>query len=130
MDITNNGPEEETSRSEEIDHFIDQFLNVVCDTSRRHILAYLSASSEQASSLVERSVGEIAQHLNLALSTTSEHLKQLLQMHLLSTRREGKKTYYRLRNQELVRVFHDLIVSLEAHYHRNLLPPGYGEQAL
>jgi DNA-binding transcriptional ArsR family regulator len=123
MDLADHGSEEKAPDYGEIEHFIDHFLNVVCDASRRRILAYLSASSEQESHLVERSVGEIAQHLNLAPSTTSEHLKQLLQMHLLFTRREGKKSYYRLRNQALVQVFHDLIVSLEAHYHRNFLPP-------
>lgn len=129
MDIAaNHDSEEESPAIREVEYFIDQFLNVVCDTSRRHILTYLSVSSEQAPSPVERSAGEIAQHINLAPSTTSEHLKQLMQMHLLFTRREGKKVFYRLRNQELVQVFHDLILSLESHYRRNLLPPVPGEQ--
>lgn len=119
---------EKDAAFKEIEYFIDQFLNVVCDTSRRHILTYLSVSSEPASAPVERSAGEIAQHINLAPSTTSEHLKQLLHMHLLFTRRDGKKVYYRLRNRELVQVFHDLILSLETHYRRNLLPPLPSEQ--
>jgi DNA-binding transcriptional ArsR family regulator len=104
-----------------IEHFIDQFLSAVCDSRRRHILAYLTASSGPEASPVERSVGEIADHLGLAMSTTSEHLKQLLQMHLLLTRKEGKKTLYRIRNRELVQAFHDLIMSLEEHYHQNIL---------
>lgn len=104
-----------------VEHFIDRFLTAVCDSRRRHILAYLSTSSEQESSPIERSVGDIADHLGLAMSTTSEHLKHLLQMRLLIARKEGKKTLYRLRNRELVRAFHDLIVSLEEHYHQNIL---------
>lgn len=129
MDIATDYDSEEDLRAfKEVEYFIDQFLNVVCDTSRRHILTYLSVVSEQASSPVERSAGEIAQYINLAPSTTSEHLKQLMRMHLLFTRREGKRVYYRLRNQELVQVFHDLILSLETHYQRNLLPPVPEEQ--
>jgi DNA-binding transcriptional ArsR family regulator len=111
------------ARSPAVEQFIDQFLTAACDSSRRHILECLSTSAEHAASPPERSVGEIAEHLGLAISTTSEHLKQLSQMHLLTTRKEGKKTYYRLRNNELVRAFHDLIDSLESHYRRNILPP-------
>ncbi|HEU5381140.1 MAG TPA: metalloregulator ArsR/SmtB family transcription factor [Ktedonobacteraceae bacterium] len=111
------------ARPARIEQFIDQFLTAICDSSRRHILEYLTGSSENASPALERSVGEIAQHLGLALSTTSEHLKQLLHMHLLLARRDGKKTYYRLRNHELVSTFHALIASLEMHYHSNMLPP-------
>lgn len=108
-------------RSITVEQFIDQFLSAVCDSRRRHILASLTASADQEPSPTERSVGEIAAHLGLAMSTISEHLKQVLQMHLLLARKEGKKTLYRLRNRELVRAFHDLIVSLEEHYHHIIL---------
>ncbi len=104
-----------------VEHFIDQFLSAVCDSRRRHILAYLTGSSGPEDSPIERSVGDIAGHLGLAMSTTSEHLKQLLQMHLLLTRKDGKRTLYRVRNRELVQAFHDLIVSLKEHYHQNIL---------
>lgn len=111
------------ARTPAVERFIDQFLSAVCDASRRHILEYLAGTEEAASVPLERSVGEIAAHIGLALSTTSEHLKQLLQMQLLLAQKDGKKTYYRLRNQELVLAFHDLVGSLEEHYHRNVLPP-------
>lgn len=111
------------ARSDTVERFIDQFLTAVCDSSRRHILECLSNSDQQVSTLPERSVGEIARHVGLALSTTSEHLKQLLHMHLVSARKDGKKTYYQLRNYALVVTFHDLIISLEGHYQRNILPP-------
>jgi DNA-binding transcriptional ArsR family regulator len=113
------------ARPDDIEQFIDQFLSTVCDASRRHILEYLSASAPP-----ERSVGDIATHLGLAASTTSEHLKELLQLHLLVTRKEGKKTYYRLRNHELVQIFHNMIASLENHYHQGLLPPAASEEML
>jgi DNA-binding transcriptional ArsR family regulator len=111
------------SRSSEVEQFIDQFLSAVCDASRRHILEYLSSFPEEDTSPHECSVGEIAEHQGLAISTTSEHLKQLLQMNLLLARRDGKKTYYRVRNHKLVQAFHDLIGSLETDYDRRLLPP-------
>ena len=79
------------ARPIEIEQFIDHFLSTVCDGSRRHILECLSVPTAHATDLPERSVGEIAAHLGLATSTTSEHLKELLQLHLLVARKEGKK---------------------------------------
>jgi DNA-binding transcriptional ArsR family regulator len=111
-----------------IERFIDQFLNTICNTSRRRILEYLSNPSDSTSSLPERSVGEIAEHLGLAISTTSEHLKQLRSMRLLVTRKEGKKTYYRLHNHELVQAFQDLIHFLETHYQQNVLLPSESKE--
>ena len=108
------------ARSKDVERFIDQFLSAACDSSRRHILECLT---EEDSGLPERSVGEIADHLGLAVSTTSEHLKELLQLRLVVARKEGKKTYYRLGNYELVQTFHHMIDSLEDHYRRGILPP-------
>ena len=53
----------------------------------------------------------------MAPSTTSEHLHQLLKLHLVSTRKEGTMVYYRLRNHHLVLAFHELLEALETHYH-------------
>lgn len=112
----------------EIEQFVDQFLSAVCDTSRRHILALLSSDPEHKDAQpFECSVGDIAQSLGLAFSTTSEHLKQLLQLNLVVGRRDGKKTYYRIRNQDLVRTFHDMLASLEIHYHHHILPQASDE---
>jgi DNA-binding transcriptional ArsR family regulator len=111
------------ARPAPVEQFIDQFLTAVCDSSRRHILECLTPLENEEASPLERSVGEIAEHLGLAVSTTSEHLKQLSTMHVLTSRKEGTKTYYRLRNRALVRTFQELILSLEAHYRRTILPP-------
>src|ERR1044071_6361345 len=91
------------------EQFIDRFLNTICHSSRRRILEYLNNSPENGSIFAERSVGEIAGYLGLAISTTSEHLAQLQQMHLLLTRKEGKKTYYRLNNKELIQAIISLL---------------------
>lgn len=109
--------------SGELEQFIDRFLSAVCDNSRRHILDYLSSLPQRENAPAESSVGEIADHLGLANSTTSEHLKQLLQMNLLLAHKHGKRTFYSLRNHELVQAFRDLMGSLKSHYHHHVLPP-------
>jgi len=105
-------------RSLHVNRFINQFLDAACDESRRAILELLIPPSGQDSSDgYELRAGEIAQQLGLARSTTSEHLHQLLNLQLVSTRREGTVIYYRLRNHHLVQAFHELLKALETHYH-------------
>jgi len=102
----------------EIDRFINQFLDAACDESRRAILELLVPPAGQNSpDGYELPAGEIAQQLGLARSTTSEHLHHLLNLHLVSARKEGKVIYYRLRNHHLVQAFHELLRALETHYH-------------
>ena len=94
-----------------------EFLNAACDSSRRSILELLVPPAGQESPEgYELRAGEIAQQLGLARSTTSEHLHHLLNLHLVSARKEGNTVYYRLRNHHLVRAFHELIQALESHY--------------
>ena len=105
-------------RPSEMDRFINQFLNAACDESRRAILELLVPPMGQDSPEgYELRAGEIAQRLGLARSTTSEHLRHLLNLHLVSARKEGTMIYYRLRNHHLVEAFHELLQALEAHYH-------------
>ncbi|HZU68999.1 MAG TPA: metalloregulator ArsR/SmtB family transcription factor [Ktedonobacteraceae bacterium] len=104
-------------RPYQVDHYINQFLDATCDESRRAILELLVPPDGQDSpEAYELRAGDIARQLGLARSTTSEHLHQLLKMHLVSTRREGTMVYYRLRNRHLVRAFHELLRALETHY--------------
>ncbi len=114
------------ARPPQVEQFVDQFLTAICDSSRRHILECLSSLNIEDTPR-ELPAGSIAEHLGLAASTTSEHLKQLSDMHLLTSRKEGKKIYYRVRNQDLVRTFQGLILSLEQHYQSNILPPPTAE---
>jgi|GEM_PF-496696 len=99
------------------DRFINEFLDAACDPSRRYILELLVPPQGQDSPKAhELSAGEIARQAGLAPSTTSEHLRKLLDLHLLSARKEGTSIYYRLRNHQLVYAFHDLLEALDTHY--------------
>src|SRR5215472_3338537 len=105
------------SRPLQIDHYINQFLDAVCDKSRRGILELLVPPlGQEVPDGYELRAGGIAQQLGLARSTTSEHLHHLLNLHLVSARKEGTVIYYRLRNHHLVRAFHELLRALETHY--------------
>jgi DNA-binding transcriptional ArsR family regulator len=101
----------------QVERFINQFLDAACDESRRAILELLVPPTGQESpDGYELPAGEIAQHLGLARSTTSEHLHHLLNLHLVRARKEGTVVYYRLHNHHLVQAFHELLRALETHY--------------
>ena len=107
-------------RPSQLARYIDRFLDAACDSSRRAILELLIPPGGQDSpDACELRAGEIATKLGLAPSTTSEHLHQLLSLHLVSARKEGTMVYYRLRNHHLVLVFHELLEAFETHYHAN-----------
>jgi DNA-binding transcriptional ArsR family regulator len=104
-------------RPPEIDAFVDRFLFTVCDTSRRYILELLAEPNEKDVSIpYERRSGDIAEELGLSNATTSEHLRHLAALHLVSTRKEGTAVYYRLSNHTLVQAFQDLLHALDHHY--------------
>jgi DNA-binding transcriptional ArsR family regulator len=66
----------------------------------------------------ERRSGEIAEALWLSSATTSEHLRQLAKLHLVTTRKQGTAVYYRLSNHMLVQAFLDLLQALDSHYQK------------
>lgn len=104
-------------RPPELDAFVDQFLSTVCNTSRRYILELLAEPNAQNPSVpYERRSGEIAEELGLSNATTSEHLRQLANLHLVTARKQGTAVYYRLSNHMLVQAFHDLLQALDRHY--------------
>ena len=106
-------------RPPELDAFVDQFLFAVCDTSRRYVLELLAEPNEKDSSLPhERRSGEIAEELGLSNATTSEHLRQLADLQLVTTRKQGTAVYYRLSNHILVQAFLDLLQALDRHYQK------------
>ena len=108
--------EEPSRRSPEIDIFVDHFLSLMCDRSRRQILQLLSVPSDTPGLPLERRSTDIAKELGLSPATTSGHLRQLTDGRLIAYRREGNVVYYRLYNYMLVRAFHDLIAALD-HEH-------------
>ncbi|GAC1380441.1 MAG: hypothetical protein NVSMB33_06440 [Ktedonobacteraceae bacterium] len=115
---------EATHRPPEIDRFVDHFLSLMCDRSRRQILELLAIPSDDNnsghSSPLERRSTDIAKELRLSPTTVSEHLRQLSEAKLVASRREGTVIYYRLYNHLLVRAFQDLILALN-HEHATRL---------
>ena len=105
--------EEPTRNSPEIDKFVDHFLALMCDRSRRQILQLLSVPNDTPGLPLERRSTDIARELGLSPATTSGHLRQLSQAQLIASRREGNVVYYRLYNHMLVRAFQDLLVALD-----------------
>jgi len=104
-------------RPEEVDKYVDHFLALVCDTSRRYILELLSTSNEaENATLPEKRSGDIARAIGLSAATTSEHLRQLADAGLVASRRDGNIVYYRLQNQLLVKAFHDLLGALHSNF--------------
>jgi DNA-binding transcriptional ArsR family regulator len=100
-----------------VDAFMDQFLCTVCDPSRRYIVELLAEPNDEDPSVpTERRSGEIAEELGLSTATTSEHLRQLAELHLVTTRKQGTAVYYRLANHTLVHAFLDLLHALDRHY--------------
>lgn len=73
-------------------------FNAIAEPRRRHILELIAGD--------ERSVGEIADALDLAQPSVSKHLHVLRSVGLVTTRREGKRTMYRA-NAETVKTIHD-----------------------
>ncbi len=105
----------------DLDRFVDHFLSIMCDRSRRQILELLASPAEDAPesehiSPLERRSGDIARMLGLSPGTVSSHLRQLASAGLVASRREGNAIYYRLSNHMLVRAFHDLMVALNQEH--------------
>ena len=108
--------EEPTRNSPDIDKFVDHFLALMCDRSRRQILQLLAIPNDNPGLPLERRSTDIARELGLSPATTSGHLRQLSEARLIASRREGNVIYYRLYNHFLVRAFQDLIAALD-HEH-------------
>ena len=77
---------------------ISDAFNAIAEPRRRQILEFIAAD--------ERSVGEIAAQLELGQPSVSKHLQVLLNVDLVTMRRDGRRTLYRT-NSETVRTIHD-----------------------
>jgi len=118
-----NSNEKPPHRPPEVDKFVDNFLSLACDTSRRYILELLAVADENDNTVLpERRSGDIARAIGLSAATTSEHLRQLADAGLITSRREGNTVYYQLRNQHLVRAFQDLLFALDSDFTARLRP--------
>lgn len=97
----------------ERERYVNRFLDIVCEHSRRAILELLVPAQGLDTEILERRSGEIARELGLSASTTSEHLQLLSQAGLITSRRKGNTIFYRVKNQKLVQAFHTLIDALD-----------------
>lgn len=118
-------PIDESATPAELDRFVDHFLSIMCDHSRRQILELLAKPESESVidehiSPLERRSGDIARSLGLSPATVSGHLRQLARIGLVTSRREGNAIYYRLSNHMLVRAFHDLVVALNQEHEQRL----------
>lgn len=76
-------------------------LKSLADETRLKIVTYLQTQGE-------RNVGDIADDMNLTISTTSRHLKLLAKTGILHMRRDGTMRYYTVNSQGLIDVGQDL----------------------
>jgi DNA-binding transcriptional ArsR family regulator len=111
-------PRTPSRRPTEIDAYVDSFLSLVCDKSRRYILELLTApqGDQVEDEVPERRSGDIARAIGLSPAATSEHLRQLVDADLLASRRDGTGVYYRVKNGKLVQVFQGLVDALDQNY--------------
>jgi DNA-binding transcriptional ArsR family regulator len=86
-------------------------FNAIAEPRRRHILELIAAD--------ERSVGEIADALDLEQPSVSKHLQVLRDVGLVTTRRSGRRILYRT-NAETLRTVHDWCGTFAAHWRGQL----------
>ena len=86
-------------------------FNAVAEPRRRHILELIAAE--------ERSVGEIADALELEQPSVSKHLQVLRDVGLVTARRDGRRTLYRT-NAASLRTIHDWCEMFAQHWRGQL----------
>jgi DNA-binding transcriptional ArsR family regulator len=86
-------------------------FNAIAEPRRRHILELIAAE--------ERSVGEIADALELEQPSVSKHLQVLRSVGLVTVRRDGRRSLYRT-NAETLRTIHDWSRMFAQHWRGQL----------
>ena len=86
-------------------------FNAIAEPRRRHILEFIAGE--------ERSVNVIADALELAQPSVSNHLQVLLNVDLVTVRRDGRRTLYRT-NAETLRTVHDWCGMFAQHWRGQL----------
>ena len=86
-------------------------FNAIAEPRRRDILEFIAAD--------ERSVGEIADALELEQPSVSKHLQVLLNVNLVTVRRDGRRTLYRT-NADTLRTVHDWCGMFARHWRGQL----------
>jgi len=86
-------------------------FNAIAEPRRRHILELIAGE--------ERSVNEIADALALGQPSVSKHLQVLLNVGLVTVRRDGRRTLYRT-NADTLRTIHDWCGMFAQHWRGQL----------
>ena len=86
-------------------------FNAIAEPRRRHILEFIAGE--------ERSVGEIADALELEQPSVSKHLQVLRNVGLVTLRRDGRRILYRT-NAEALRTIHDWAGMFAQHWRGQL----------
>lgn len=86
-------------------------FNAIAEPRRRHILELIAGE--------ERSVNEIADALELGQPSVSKHLQVLLNVGLVTVRRDGRRTLYRT-NADALRAIHDWCGMFARHWRGQL----------
>jgi DNA-binding transcriptional ArsR family regulator len=90
---------------------ISDAFNAIAEPRRRQILEFIAAD--------ERSVGEIADQLELGQPSVSKHLQVLLNVDLVTMRRDGRRALYRT-NSETLKTIHDWSGMFAQHWRGQL----------
>ena len=86
-------------------------FNAIAEPRRRHILEFIAAD--------ERSVGEIAEALELGQPSVSKHLNVLRNVDLVTVRRDGRRILYRA-NAQTLKTIHDWSGMIAQHWRGQL----------
>jgi len=86
-------------------------FNAIAEPRRRQILEFIAGE--------ERAVGEIADALALEQPSVSKHLQVLLNVDLVTVRRDGRRTLYRT-NADTLRTVHDWCGMFAQHWRGQL----------
>ena len=90
---------------------VSDAFNAIAEPRRRQILEFIAAD--------ERAVGEIADQLELGQPSVSKHLQVLLNVDLVTMRRDGRRTLYRT-NAATLRTIHDWSGMFAQHWRGQL----------
>ena len=86
-------------------------FNAIAEPRRRHILEFIAAD--------ERSVGDIAEALELGQPSVSKHLNVLRNVDLVTVRRDGRRILYRA-NAQTLKTIHDWSGMFAQHWRGQL----------
>src|SRR6516162_9974866 len=87
-------------------------FNAIAEPRRRAILNYLA--------LQERSVSEIVDQLEMEQPSVSKHLRVLLEVGLVNSRKEGRKVLYRV-NPQAIRPLWEWTATFEKYWRHQLV---------